>query len=57
MTDSSDSTDDNKLIAERRARLATLRARGQAFPNGFRRDDAVLLQIIRSVARTDSAPF
>ncbi|MFZ2209483.1 MAG: lysine--tRNA ligase [Porticoccaceae bacterium] len=42
MTDSSDSTDDNKLIAERRARLATLRARGQAFPNGFRRDDLAL---------------
>ncbi len=39
MTDSSDSTDENKLIAERRARLAALRERGQAFPNGFRRDD------------------
>jgi lysyl-tRNA synthetase class 2 len=42
MTDSSDNTDENKLIAERRARLAVLRERGQAFPNGFRRDDLAL---------------
>jgi lysyl-tRNA synthetase class 2 len=30
--------DENKLIAERRAKLSALRARGQAFPNDFRRD-------------------
>ncbi|MDX1605788.1 MAG: lysine--tRNA ligase, partial [Candidatus Competibacterales bacterium] len=30
--------DDNKLIAERRARLAVLRRQGEAFPNTFRRD-------------------
>ncbi len=30
--------DENKLIAERRAKLATIRTRGQAFPNDFRRD-------------------
>jgi lysyl-tRNA synthetase class 2 len=30
--------DENKLIAERRAKLATLRAQGSAFPNDFRRD-------------------
>jgi len=30
--------DDNKLIAERRAKLAQLRAAGRAFPNDFRRD-------------------
>lgn len=30
--------DENKLIAERRAKLAALRAAGQAFPNDFRRD-------------------
>jgi lysyl-tRNA synthetase class 2 len=30
--------DENKLIAERRAKLAALRTRGQAFPNDFRRD-------------------
>jgi lysyl-tRNA synthetase class 2 len=29
--------DDNKLIAERRAKLAALRERGNAFPNDFRR--------------------
>ena len=30
--------DDNKLIAERRQKLAALRAAGNAFPNDFRRD-------------------
>ncbi|HTT44230.1 MAG TPA: lysine--tRNA ligase [Steroidobacteraceae bacterium] len=30
--------DENKLIAERRAKLAQLRAAGPAFPNDFRRD-------------------
>jgi lysyl-tRNA synthetase class 2 len=30
--------DDNRLIAERRAKLAALRERGPAFPNDFRRD-------------------
>jgi lysyl-tRNA synthetase class 2 len=30
--------DENKLIAERRAKLAALRARGNAHPNDFRRD-------------------
>jgi lysyl-tRNA synthetase class 2 len=30
--------DDNKLIAERRAKLAALRAAGNAYPNDFRRD-------------------
>jgi len=30
--------DDNSLIAERRAKLAKLRAGGVAFPNDFRRD-------------------
>jgi lysyl-tRNA synthetase class 2 len=31
-------TDENKLIAERRAKLAALRQAGTAFPNDFRRD-------------------
>ena len=31
-------TDDNKLIAERRAKLDRLRTLGPAFPNDFRRD-------------------
>jgi lysyl-tRNA synthetase class 2 len=30
--------DENRLVAERRAKLAQLRERGQAFPNDFRRD-------------------
>src|SRR2546423_4656732 len=30
--------DENKLIAERRAKLTEARAAGQAFPNDFRRD-------------------
>ena len=30
--------DENQIIAERRAKLAALRAHGQAFPNDFRRD-------------------
>jgi lysyl-tRNA synthetase class 2 len=38
MTDSAPSSDDNKLIAERRAKLAALRSKGSAFPNDFRRD-------------------
>ena len=33
-----DGGDENKLIAERRAKLAELRKAGQAFPNDFRRD-------------------
>src|SRR6186997_635986 len=37
--------DENHLIAERRAKLSALRARGIAFPNDFRRtDDAQDLQ-------------
>lgn len=31
-------TDDNQIIAERRRKLADLRASGQAFPNDFRRE-------------------
>jgi lysyl-tRNA synthetase, class II len=31
-------SDENKLIAERRQKLAALRAAGQAFPNDFKRD-------------------
>src|ERR1700691_2171293 len=34
----SDNDDENHLIAERRAKLARLRERGNAFPNDFRRD-------------------
>jgi lysyl-tRNA synthetase, class II len=40
MTDEEDTQpeDENKLIAERRAKLSALRGRGQAYPNDFRRD-------------------
>ena len=30
--------DENQIIAERRGKLAALRARGNPFPNDFRRD-------------------
>ena len=30
--------DENQIIAERRAKLADLRAKGLAYPNDFRRD-------------------
>jgi lysyl-tRNA synthetase class 2 len=38
MTDQTLPHDENKLIAERRAKLEKLRAQGPAFPNDFRRD-------------------
>lgn len=38
MSDHAPPADENKLIAERRAKLAALRAAGPAFPNDFRRD-------------------
>ena len=31
--------DENKLVAERRGKLAALRGQGVAFPNDFRRGD------------------
>ncbi|MDY7025876.1 MAG: lysine--tRNA ligase [Pseudomonadota bacterium] len=33
------STEDNRLVAERREKLQQLREQGQAFPNGFKRED------------------
>src|ERR1700728_1990820 len=38
MSDGNGAGEENKLIAERRAKLAELRPRGGAFPNDFRRD-------------------
>jgi lysyl-tRNA synthetase class 2 len=38
MTDEQQQLDDNKLIAQRRDKLAALREKGNAFPNDFRRD-------------------
>ena len=37
--DTQPQTDENHLIAERRAKLAALRTKGIAFPNDFRRAD------------------
>ncbi|NND37998.1 MAG: lysine--tRNA ligase [Pseudomonadales bacterium] len=37
-TTASSNSDDNKLVAERRGKLQSLREAGQAFPNKFRRD-------------------
>ncbi|HEX4024476.1 MAG TPA: lysine--tRNA ligase [Steroidobacteraceae bacterium] len=46
--------DENRLIADRRAKLAALRAGGVAFPNDFRRD-ALAQQLLSSYAERDSA--
>ena len=46
--------DENRLIAERRAKLTALRAQGPAFPNEFRRD-ALAAQLLSSYADRDSA--
>jgi lysyl-tRNA synthetase class 2 len=50
----SDDEDENHLIAERRAKLAQLRARGIAFPNDFRRD-ALAEQVHSAYAVSDAA--
>jgi lysyl-tRNA synthetase class 2 len=51
--------DENHLIAERRAKLAKLRERGNAFPNGFRRDalaaDLATAYAGKSAAAIDAA--
>ena len=38
MTDKQHLQDENKLIAQRRAKLEALRTHGNAYPNVFRRD-------------------
>ena len=48
--------DENKLIAERRAKLAQLREHGIAFPNDFRRDD-LAEDLQRKYADKDAAWF
>jgi len=59
MTDSSPPPDENKLIAERRAKLAALRGpdpanAGKAYPNDFRRD-AVAGEILSAFGERDEA--
>jgi len=49
-----DGSDENKLIAERRLKLADLRAQGPAFPNDFRRD-ALAGQLQDSFGERDAA--
>ncbi|HKZ72583.1 MAG TPA: OB-fold nucleic acid binding domain-containing protein, partial [Steroidobacteraceae bacterium] len=46
--------DDNRLMAERRAKLATVRAQGIAFPNDFRRD-ALAGDLQRAYGERDAA--
>jgi lysyl-tRNA synthetase class 2 len=46
--------DENKLIAERRAKLASIRTRGQAFPNDFRRD-ALAGELLNGFGERDDA--
>ena len=45
--------DENRLIAERRAKLTALRVKGPAFPNDFRREDlaAPLVEKYRDAER------
>jgi lysyl-tRNA synthetase class 2 len=50
----SDSNDENHLIAERRAKLAALRAAGTAFPNDFRRD-ALAAELLATYLERDNA--
>jgi lysyl-tRNA synthetase, class II len=52
--DGGDGGDENKLIAERRAKLAALRAPGPAFPNDFRRD-ALAGQLHSAYGERDAA--
>ena len=46
--------DENRLIAERRAKLSALRSRGNPFPNDFRRD-ALCQQLLSTYAERDNA--
>jgi lysyl-tRNA synthetase class 2 len=55
MTDENDSgSDENKLIAERRAKLAALRTQGYAFPNEYRRS-ALAGELHAAFAERDAA--
>ena len=52
--DAAPPTDDNRLIAERRAKLAAWRERAVAFPNDFRRD-ALAAQLLTTYTDRDAA--
>ena len=51
-----EASDENKLIAERRAKLAALRAQGPAYPNEFRRD-ALAAELLSAYGEYDAAWF
>ncbi len=53
MSDDKNLPDENKLIAERRAKLAELRTRGVAFPNDFRRN-ALAAELLTTYAERDN---
>jgi lysyl-tRNA synthetase class 2 len=52
VTDDKTKQDENKLIAERRAKLDALREQGNAFPNDFRRN-AIAEELHRTFAAHD----
>ena len=52
-TESQPPLDENKLIAERRAKLAAIRAQGNAFPNDFRRNALAGNLLARFAAATN----
>src|SRR5882724_7661402 len=56
MSDNAPPIDENKLIAERRQKLASIREKRNAFPNGFRRD-ALAEQLHVGYDARDSAWF
>ena len=51
-----DALDENRLIAERRAKLVALRAQGPAYPNDFRRD-ALAADLLSAYSEYDAAWF
>ena len=48
--------DENRLIAERRAKLTALRAHGPAYPNEFRRD-ALAAELLSAYGEHEAAWF
>ena len=51
-----EAADENRLVAERRAKLAALRAGGVAFPNDFRRD-ALAAELLAAYGERDNEWF
>ena len=53
---SADAVAENRLLAERRAKLGALRAQGPAYPNEFRRD-ALAADLLSTYSECDAAWF